>query len=60
MRSVAVYSLHPKMLLKKHFIKYISLQAISNYSQLLSYRWNNCDQLPVKLPRLLRGNNLAI
>ena len=46
--------------LKKNFIKDIFLQPIWNYSQLLSYPSDNCDQLPVKLPCLLHGNTSLI
>ena len=32
----------------------------SNYSQLLSDPWGNCDQLTVKLPRDISGNTQPI
>ena len=57
---IQVYSLKPGTLLKKNFIKYIFLRPIWNYSQLLFYPWDNCDQPLVKLPLLLHGNTSPI
>ena len=35
----------------------IFVRPIWNYSQLLSYPWDICDHVSIKLPRLLRDNN---
>ena len=41
---------------EENIIKYIFLQPFGNYSQLLSYTWENYDQLPVKVLQLLCSN----
>ena len=55
-----IYSFQPGTLLMKNIIKYLFLRPIWIYSQLLFYQWDDCDQLSLKLPRLLRGNTWPI
>ena len=47
-------------LLKQKFIVDNFLRHIWNYSQFLSYLWDNCNQLPIKLQHLLHGNTLPV
>ena len=49
---IQVYSFQPGTLLKTDSITDI----FWNYSQLLSDQLENCDQLPIELPRPLRAN----
>ena len=41
---------------EENIIKYIFLQPFGNYSQLLSYTWENYDQLTVKVLQVLCSN----